>query len=244
MHYPNVPLFNGPPALLRPFNGKILEIVYPTGDSLSVRKIVSRSQARPTGKYPSWKMQRTLEWESHNELHAYRLLDSNPKVKEFHGQPIAIHFELNGERHWHVPDILSIAESGKELWEIKPEKFASTDWIGLRTAFLSWALRREGYSYGLAISEELARQPRLMNASTILRHGRKPVSPQVREQIRLNFFDVPRITWGELMSRNKPLLAAIYRLILEGYIGIDMDKAISPVAYLWWNPDSGLYGGL
>lgn len=244
MNYPNAPRFDSHPALLRPFNGKILEIVYPNGNNLGVRKIVSRSRSRPTGKYPSWKMQRVLEWESHNELHAFRLLDVNPKVKEFYGQPVAVHFEIDGERHWHVPDILSITNNGKDLWEVKPERFAASHRIAKRTAFLSWALRREGYRYSLVISEKLGRQPRLMNASTILRHGRDPVAPHIREQLRLNFLDEPRITWGELVSRDKPFLAAICRLILEGQIGIDMDTAISPVAFLWWNPDNSLHGGV
>lgn len=239
----NTPLFNTPLPLLHPFNGRILDIIFPSKDNLSIRNIVSRSQARPTGKYPSWKMDCFLEWESPNECYAYRLLDVRPTVKKFYGQYMVIDFELNGERHWHVPDILAIEEDGKKIWEVKSEKFASTDWIRQRTAFLSWALPKEGYSYSLALSEELKRQPRLMNASAILRHGRRPICPQVRERLRRIFLDEPQITWGEIVPRDKPFLAAVCRLILEGQIGIDMDKAISPIANLWWNQDNSQHGG-
>lgn len=59
-------------------NNPILEIAFPPEGTVRARRIVSRSRARPTGKYPSWKMGRMIQWESTNELNAYRLLDANP----------------------------------------------------------------------------------------------------------------------------------------------------------------------
>ena len=59
----------------------IISIELPNEGNLRSRTVVSRSRARPTGKYPSWKMGRMIQWESCNELNACRLLDANPRKK-------------------------------------------------------------------------------------------------------------------------------------------------------------------
>ncbi len=48
-----------------------------------MRRIVMRSRARATGKYPSWKAGRMVQWESINELNAFRILDAMPEVSTF-----------------------------------------------------------------------------------------------------------------------------------------------------------------
>lgn len=65
-------------------------------------------------------MGRMVQWESHNELNAYRLLDANPAVRAFHEQPLVIHYKLGGESHIHYPDTLVDLGTSRELWEVKP----------------------------------------------------------------------------------------------------------------------------
>ena len=85
---------------------RIVEIEFPKDGRVRSRTVVSRSRARPTGKYPSFKMGRMIQWESNNELNAYRLLDATPEVLAYHEQPLTIRFTLNGEPHIHYPDVL------------------------------------------------------------------------------------------------------------------------------------------
>lgn len=100
-------------------NNPILEITFPPEGKVRSRRIVSRSRARATGKYPSWKMCRMMQWESVNELNAYRLLDANPAVTAYHEQPLTITFKINGEIHKHYPDTMVQWGNSRELWEIK-----------------------------------------------------------------------------------------------------------------------------
>src|ERR1700677_1489546 len=53
----------------------IVRVVFPEPGQPRSRGVVSRSNARPTGKYPCWKMGRMLHWESENEFNAFRILD-------------------------------------------------------------------------------------------------------------------------------------------------------------------------
>ena len=41
----------------------VLELIYPGTGKLRSRKVVSRSRARATGKFPSWKMGRMIQWD-------------------------------------------------------------------------------------------------------------------------------------------------------------------------------------
>jgi len=114
-----------------------------------------------------------IQWESLNELHAFRLLDCDPQVTAFHEQPCEIVFVQNGEVRRHYPDVCVETRDSKELWEIKPESEASRAEIVARTTLLSNALRQYGFTYRLVLAHDLARQPRQHNANILLRHGRR-----------------------------------------------------------------------
>jgi hypothetical protein len=62
---------------------RVLRIAFSSPEQVRSRRVVTRSRFRLTGKYPSWKMERMLQWESINELNAFRLLDCDPRVTVF-----------------------------------------------------------------------------------------------------------------------------------------------------------------
>src|SRR5260370_9079261 len=84
---------------------KILRVVFSSREQVRSRRVVTRSRFRPTGKYPSWKMERMLQWESINELNAFRLLDCDPRVTVFTEQPCEIVYFDGTETRRHYQDI-------------------------------------------------------------------------------------------------------------------------------------------
>lgn len=207
----------------------ILEIAFPEDGKVRSRKIVTRSRARATGKYPSWKMGRMIEWESHNELNAFRLLDANPEALAYHEQPLHIKFVLHGEEHTHYPDVLVQWGGSRELWEIKPEAEASLPHYAERTRFLEAALPQLGFSYRVVLAEELAKQPRLSNVLTLLKHGRPPVGELAQEQARQLLSATSFITWQSALDQfGATGRAVVARLTLEGTLVCDMEHALTP----------------
>lgn len=214
---------------------KVLEVIFPDDGKLRARRVVSRSRARPTGKFPSWKMQRMVQWESHNELNAYRLLDATPDVKAFHEQPLLLRYTLDGEEHRHYPDVLVEYADTRELWEIKPTSQAQDPWYVARTRFLQAALPELGFGYRMVLAEELAKQPRLDTVLTLLKHGRTPVSDLAREQVRCLFQVTESVTWSlaaavEADASGRDVFA---RLLLEGYLSCDMELPLEPDTRIW-----------
>lgn len=209
---------------------RVLEVEFPADGKLRSRTVVSRSRARATGKYPSWKMGRMLQWESHNELNAFWLLDATPAVHAFHEQPLALKYVLNGVAHRHYPDVLVEWGSSRELWEIKTSAEAAKPDFAERTRVLEALLPELGFTYKLVVAEDLATQPRLDNVLLLLKYGRAPVDAIDREKLRLVLVETGGVAWfsaldGSLGRSGRELLA---RLTLEGELVVDLNTRIGP----------------
>lgn len=211
-------------------------ITFPEAGTLRSRRVVSRSRSRPTGKYPSWKMARMVQWESHNELNAYRLLDASPLVKSFREQPAEIRYVLDGEERRHYPDTLVELQDSKEFWEIKPRREAFSPDVVRRTELLTHTLPGKGYAYRMVLAEDLARQPRLDNVLTILKFGRPAIDPVDRERVRVAFSHGGELTWNDAISseRGRNARNVVCRLLLEGALVLDIEQPLGPATVLRW----------
>lgn len=204
----------------------VIQINFPKDGKIRSRKVVKRSNARNTGKYPSWKMQRMMQWESVHEGNAMRILDANPNVISFHEQPCEIIYTLDGKKRRHYPDFLVVEADKKELWEIKTAKDVGQCDVAERTAYLTKALPFYGYSYRVVIAESLALQPLLDNIKRLNKLGRQALNAIQHETIRRLFVEQRVIDWGVFESQPSTILRQISRLILEGKLSIDMSQPI------------------
>ena len=192
------------------------------------RKIVRRSNAKPTGKYPSWKTGTTHQWESIPERNAFRFLDAWPKARAFSAQSVEIKYVLRGEVHHHYPDILVELYGSSEMWEVKTRKFSMEHSIVERSVFLSMELPKHGYQYKVVVAEDIAQEPRFSTISRLLDLGRQNVPLVERERFRRLIDQGAVMTWGELTNGKFGAKARGYvaRLILEGELDIDWESGL------------------
>ena len=186
-----------------------------------------------------------IQWESPHELNAFRLLDADPAVVSFNEQPLVLTFELDGAEQEHIPDIQVGLEDRIELWEVKTRAEALSAETIQRTALLAGALPALGYAYRVVIAEDLAAQPRLSNALTLLRYGRQDIPIAGRQLLRCLLECVPCLTWGAILrgAFGPHGMAWACRLALEGTLLIDINRSLgdeTPVtfnamtAHKWW----------
>lgn len=212
----------------------ILEIAFPQFGDVRSRTVVSRSRARPTGRYPSWKMGRMLQWESHNELNAMRLLDATPNVLQFSDQPCVIRYRLGGKDFRHYPDTLVNTAKVNSFWEIKTAADARRPEIAARTKLLTELLPAKGYEYAVVLAEDLAREPRMRQARLVLKHGKAPLTFAEREYARRLFLTVESLSWQEVLDgRYAPFTRQqACRLVLEGALALNLDEPFGPETQL------------
>lgn len=228
------PITATPEAEVRSEKSPWVTISFAADGRLRARTVVSRSRARPTGKFPSWKMKRMLQWESPHELNALRLLDCDPQVLVFREQPAELTYEIDGTQRKHFPDIYVSYADRDEFWEVKADPKSIDSETAARTKLLTDALRQRGYRYRLIFGNDLASQPRLENSLLLLRFGREEVSLTERERIRQAFHE-PH-TWGDIAlgtfgPRGRQ---AISRLTLEGQISVSLDQPLTPETQITW----------
>lgn len=204
-----------------------IEIRFPKNGKLRSRKVVSRSNAVNSGKYPSWKMERMMQWESIHEGNAMRILDATPRVISFNEQPCEIIYTLNGMKRRHYPDFMVIEQHSREFWEVKTERDANDLEVVERTHYLMGALPAYGYSYRMVLAEALAIQPRLDNVKRLNKLGRHPVPSNEEEALRRFFMCEPVLQWGMLEAKSPVVLQYISRMILEGKLSIDLHQPIN-----------------
>lgn len=122
---------------------RVLQIRHPEDGSSRMRKVISRSKTRPTGKFPSRKNGRMNHWESPHELNAFRTLETDSTVLRFDEQPLEIVYLMNGVVRTHIPDVRVVRRcQTKELWEIKTAEDARDPEVERRTSIMVVGLLR------------------------------------------------------------------------------------------------------
>lgn len=211
-------------------------IEFADAEIIRARKVVRRSNARITGKYPGWKANRTMQWESPHERNAMILLDACPSVVSFNEQPCEITYVMEGKARKHYPDLLVKSRYWQELWEVKTRNDAESPEVSSRTEFLSQYLPAYGYGYRLVLAEDLAIQPRLKNAELLLKLGKTPLNDLDRERTRQLFMEYETLTWDGIKSdsQNPKLRSHVCRLILDGLLTFNMDKELAHGTTINW----------
>jgi hypothetical protein len=216
--------------------GHVVGIDFPEGGGPAL-KVISRSNLNPTGVYPSYRTGKQVVWDSPHEYNLIRLMDCDASVVDILPQPCVIRYVQGGEERKHYPDLLTKLQNGQKVfWEVKtPENAHRTD-TRSRTAIMAEGLTEHGYLYRVALSDDLRVEPRLKNVTQLLRHGRKRVPIEVREQIRQLMTLAKAISLGQVASGALGPLnrATAYNLVLEGKLWIDVDAHWNQSTLLHW----------
>lgn len=205
--------------------GFIEEVIFPSDGELRIRKVVKRSNSRTTGKHPSPKNGRMMQFESFGELNVFLHLEWMPEVIRYHEQPCRIVYRDDAVRRVHYPDVLVEFAGRRELWEVKTRSEAQHSEILTRTALMQ-QLVQWGYGYRVVIAEDFKVQPRLRNIEKLLHFGYRAISMSQREEVRLWFTRQQSLSWEHACSgvcgdRGRE---AVSRLVLEGRLTFDVNE--------------------
>ena len=169
-----------------------------------------------------------LQWESLNELNAFRLLDCDPDVTAFAEQPCEIVYLDDGQMKQHFPDIYVETAVSRGLWEVKSESEASQIEFSQRAEVLALGLAAYGFTYRVVLDRELGQEPRLQNAKTILRFGRRITNGDEFEYVKTVLKQDRKVSWADACNGRFGRCGReiVCHLVLQGVLSVEMDSPI------------------
>lgn len=152
----------------------------PIKDLKRVREPVSRSKSGVQGKVADIFHGCSRHAESQNEIKAFRILAATARADAWQEQPFILEYHLEGKRHRYTPDVLVVWGSHQEVIEIKEDLEAELPENRDRFDVVGDILAEYGYRFRLWKKSEICAEPRLANATLILRYRRVEVAPMER----------------------------------------------------------------
>jgi hypothetical protein len=189
-----------------------------------VREPVRRSRAGVKAKLADVFFGRSRHAESLNELKAFRVLIATGRPDSWLEQPFLLDYHVCGSKHRYTPDALVIWGSYKEAVEIKEDSEADLPENQSRFNLIRGLLADHDYHFRVWKSSEICGEPRLSNASLLLRYRSVRVAAAEHERIQLAISSRPDVRLS--MFRDSPMtVRSVLRLVLDGTLHVD-----------WWKP--------
>ena len=215
----------------------ILDILLPDRDGKRMRKVVSRSRARMTGKVPSRKLGRMVQWESRIERMAIFVAETDPTIKRYQEQPCEIRYRcVDGAVRRHFPDFLIERATASEIWEVKSDREAESEEVTARTQLLTAPLAHRGFHYRLVPESDLARIAK--TCETLARYAAEEAPIEVVDILRQSWSDDKPRSWvvAEALLSEDHARGFIARLVLDGVLSVALDQPIESETELRWAP--------
>lgn len=203
------------------------------------RKIVRRSNLRVTGKFPSFRNNTSVHWESFNERDCFIRLDANPRIVSFKEQPATLTYFLNGKTYKHFPDLFVVGNGRAGFIEVKSHTDPDLCEAIERGDAIRPVLLMQGFDYFVVTDLEIRQEPQFSDAKILLRLGRNPVSDIRKEQLRRFFLRKPP-RWRDIVSGTfgENAVFDVCRLLLEGYFSYDRRYALSATSVISTTPSA------
>ena len=211
------------------------------GRSLTVgaRKITNRGSKKVIGKFPSLKMNTTIWWESQLERDYIYLLEIDPDVTAYQGQPFTITYDNLDKRKKYTPDFLVERKASKQIVEVKlankVEEFRPTLRFRQAVNFCS----THNLEFVVVTEKTIRVQPKLGNIKLLHRYARVALSWH-------NYIDCLEyfhsIESGTLVEIERDLKGkgitqnCLLRLIWSGFLITDLMKPITPQSLIQLSP--------
>jgi hypothetical protein len=171
---------------------------------MPVRKVSNRG-GNIIGRFPSLKLERMVDFESLIERDFIYMLDFDSDVVSFTEQPLTIEYEHEGKVLRYTPDFHVIRHGKSSLVECKPEKVVDSTRNQRKFAAGQAWCATQGWTFEVITDAQLRSGYRLSNVRFLTQFARYPISPIVKDRIRLCLSAVPTpTTVADLMMRVSP----------------------------------------
>ncbi len=203
--------------------------------AVGARKITNRGSKKVIGKFPSLKMNTAIWWESQLERDYIYLLEIDPDVISYQGQPFTLAYNTLDKRRKYTPDFLVERKGSKQIVEVKPaNKVSETQ--NLRRFQQAASICLAHNLELVVVTEKTIRvQPRLDNIKLLYKYARESLFwhnyidclEYFRSVETKSLLEAERDLEAKGITRNYLL-----RLLWSGFLLTDLMKPITPLSLI------------
>ena len=142
-------------------------------------RIIKKSKCNMPGLFPSLKNPEGIMYESTLERDYCYYLELDPDVSFYEGQPLTLHFKIDGKKRRYTPDFLVLFHRSdkKLLIEIKREQaLIDDDGLVLKLNTVKEEFKKLGYEFEVKDDTFIRTKPRLENLKKIYKYLRYNIS--------------------------------------------------------------------
>ncbi len=197
---------------------------------MPVRNVSNRG-GNVIGKFPSFKMQRMIAFESLLERDFIYLLDYDATVTWFEEQPLTIEYQHEGKLLHYTPDFHLIEHGQQVLVECKPDHFVNTTDNQRKFAVAQAWCQACDWQFRIVTDAEVRAGYRLHNVKLLTAYARQRLDPVLRCQLYAILQSMPSATPIQDLARTlrptgpEAVTAGLLHLAYHGVVDLPLDGA-------------------
>lgn len=187
-----------------------------------------------TGKFPSLKMKRIIQFESGVEKDFIYLLEYDERITSFEEQPLRIEYKIEEKEHTYTPDFQAVVDGENWLYECKPEKFVRKGDNPLKFAVAEKWCESQGWGFQVITAELIRSGYRLKNVKYLTGFARFIVHPILIAKIMAFFQEKQTARLADVVANlpeysSKEIYPALFRMAYHHQLSLPIDnEPISP----------------
>lgn len=197
---------------------------------MSVRDITNRGSKKIIGKFPSYLMGTIVMWESKLERDFLYLLEFDPDVLSYTGQPVRILYNFAGKLCRYTPDFLVVRKHKRQIIEVKPKDRIFKGDNEQRFRIISQVCRAVGYEFKVVTEANIRVQPRLNDIRLLWKYARTPFTPQHQLYCKELLGDGREMYLGDVMQALESRgisRRVIYSMMYHKILAVDLMHPIN-----------------
>jgi hypothetical protein len=208
--------------------------------AVGARKINNAIKRKVIGKFPSLKMNTVIWWESQIERDYIYLLEIDPDVVSFFGQPFKIAYSYEGSPKRYTPDFMVTRTQKIQVVEVKPVQQALSE-KNLRLFRHIAPIVDANKMEFVVVTEQMIRvQPKLNNIKLLYKYARVPLSlsnyldclKYFQNRVGTSIQDAMQDLTAKGVSKN-----ILLRLLWSGFLVTDLMKPITSASLIQMSPN-------
>lgn len=220
--------------------GTLLSVRFIWGEGgLQIRSIVGRGYTRPTGSFPSRKLNITVSYDAMLQRDYIYCCEADPKVVDFLPEPFRLEMYTSLYDLVYFPDVavlradgsVGVVEIKKSMSEVDRDPFYRSK-LDLGAS----VMESEGFDFAVLDRAAVQKEPRLTNARTICQNRTTRITTAHRMAILEAIGNCGgTIDYGEavatLGTHDNPECsmgkAILHAMIVQRFVEIDLDKPMT-----------------